>query len=111
MDPIDKILSSEPDLEPSSGFAEAVMRSVAVGAASSSPFPWIRLAAGSTVCVAIAWAVARLPVGALAVSAEPASAVIAQALAPAAPGLAVAALALCVTMGGLRLMEELAAAD
>jgi hypothetical protein len=52
MTDIDHILSDEPAIEPSRGFALDVMRAVAVAqtAPSALPIPWLRLAAGAVGC-------------------------------------------------------------
>jgi hypothetical protein len=57
-DEIDRILSSEPGLEPSSGFVRAVMQSVHLEAeAAATPplrFPWGRFAFGLAACLVLA---------------------------------------------------------
>ena len=57
-DDIDRILSSEPSLEPSSGFLRAVMQSVHQEAEAAAtpplPFPWGRFAIGLAACLLLA---------------------------------------------------------
>ena len=107
MDELDRILSAEPHLEPSSGFQEDVMRGVSLAATAPSPlpFPWGRVVAGSAACGMIAWAGAFLTTPAE----IEAWAIVGDALAPALPALGYAALALCVVLGGLRLQRGAAA--
>ncbi len=103
MDELDRILSGDPHIEPSSGFSDDVMRAVSRSAEVPAPlpFPWGRLAIGSASCGMIAWAGAFVTTSA---EAE-AWAIVADALAPALPGMGYAALALCVALGGLRLQR------
>jgi len=56
VDELDRILASEDGLEPSSGFASAVMAEVRRQAAEPPPlrFPWVRFALGLSSCVAMA---------------------------------------------------------
>ena len=55
-DELDRILSSEQSLEPSSGFAAAVMDAVRLQASEPTPlpFPWGRFALGLAACVVLA---------------------------------------------------------
>lgn len=73
-EPIDRILSSEETLFPSSGFAAAVMQRVREEAATPAPlpFPWKRAAFGSLVaCGGLGWGVAKLAQLAIAVAHNP----------------------------------------
>jgi hypothetical protein len=56
-DDMDRILSSEEPLEPSSGFAMSVMDAVRRQAEEPPPlpFPWTRFAAGMGACGVMAW--------------------------------------------------------
>jgi hypothetical protein len=61
-DPLDRILSQDDSLEPSSGFGASVMAAVRRQADEPPPipFPWIRFAVGLVACVALGAAGARL---------------------------------------------------
>lgn len=93
---LERILSSEEPLVPSSGFTLSVME--AIHAAEAEPrqprLPWWRLAAGMAACVGCAASFTAL-VGDL----DPA---IASALATAAPELGLAAAVVLATLAGLR---------
>jgi hypothetical protein len=56
MDELDRILSSEPPLAPSSGFARGVMEAVRREAEEPPPlrFPWARFAIGLLACCGVA---------------------------------------------------------
>ena len=55
MNDMDRLLSSEPDLLPSSGFAASVMSAVRDTAeVPPLPFPWARFATGLALCVLVA---------------------------------------------------------
>jgi hypothetical protein len=58
MDPVDRVLSAEDRLVPSSGFHSRVMAAVMTDEMrrSTTPFPWVRLALGVT--TSLAWAAA-----------------------------------------------------
>jgi len=106
-DEIDGILSSEPGLEPSSGFVRAVMDAVHEDAgAPPLPFPWRRFALGVVACgaVAVAGTMAgpQLSAG-LAALAQPLA-----PLAAVAPELGYAAIALVVSLAIARLPRLLA---
>ena len=61
MNDIDHLLSSEPGLAPSSGFAASVMSAVRDGAEDPPlPFPWRRFVTGLAVCVLVTGVVALL---------------------------------------------------
>ena len=62
MDEIDRILSSDDDLVPSSGFSARVMEAVEDSVAEDPPltFPWGRFAIGVIAC--LVWAAATLRV-------------------------------------------------
>jgi hypothetical protein len=57
MDDLDRILSTDDGIEPSSGFANAVMSQVHRVAAEPPPlpFPWGRFVAGVAACGVLAW--------------------------------------------------------
>ena len=63
-DKIDRILTDDPTLEPSSGFADSIMEAVRREAETPAPlsFPWRRVAPGLTVCLiaVVAAAIAAL---------------------------------------------------
>jgi hypothetical protein len=66
MDDLDRVLSSEDSLAPSSGFASSVMDAVHERAAApnaSPPFPWGRCLLGVGACVAWAFATVSLANG------------------------------------------------
>ncbi len=109
MDELDRILSGDPHIEPSSGFSDDVMRAVSLSAEASSPlpFPWVRVVTGSATCGVLGWAGAFLVTPAEA----DAWAIVAEALAPALPGLGYAALAMGVVLCGLRVQRRSAVAD
>ena len=74
MDELDRILSSEEAIEPSSGLANAVMRAVREQAAAPPPirFPWARLALGAgTALLFIVGVAVALLAGVVPVPAEP----------------------------------------
>ena len=109
MDELDRILSSEEPLVPSSGFAARVMEAVrdAATAPPPLPFPWGRFAIGVAACLVFAasfvlllmrpdFAALRGPVS---------------ELAPVAPELAEAAAVVLATFGLLRVQRTLAAQD
>lgn len=52
-DKIDRILADDPNLAPSSGFADSIMEAVRREAETPAPlsFPWRRVAPGLTVCL------------------------------------------------------------
>lgn len=103
MDELDRILSGDPHIEPSSGFSADVMRAVSLSARTPSPlpFPWGRVVTGSVTCGVLGWA------GPFATTPAEAEtwAIVAEALAPALPGLSYAALTLCVVSIGLGLQR------
>jgi hypothetical protein len=98
-DDLDRILSSEDSLEPSSGFAMNVMDSVRRQAAEPPRprFPWFRFAAGLAACIALAASGTVLLV-----RSEPVLAAMAAPLAPLAahaPELGYAAAAVLAGLG------------
>lgn len=74
MDELDRILSAEEAIEPSSGLADSVMRAVREQAAAPPPlrFPWVRLALGTgTALLFILGIAVALLAGMVPVPAEP----------------------------------------
>jgi len=61
-DPLDRILSEDDSLEPSSGFGASVMDAVRRQAAEPQPipFPWLRFAIGLAACIVLGAAGAKL---------------------------------------------------
>jgi hypothetical protein len=107
-DEVDHILSSDDGLEPSSGFAHAVMNAVRREAAEPPPlpFPWRWFIVGVAACLSAAASGA-----ALWSRAEPALLALAAPLAPlasVAPELGYAAMALIASAGLARLPRALA---
>jgi len=100
-DDLDRILSSEDPLEPSSGFARSVMAAIQDEAAAPAParFPWLRFLAGlgsSGVMAASGTA--------LLLRCEP----LLRSLAPATPEIGYATAAILVSLGLLSLPRLLA---
>ncbi len=97
---LDRILSSDDSLEPSSGFAGAVMSAVRRQEAEPPPlpFPWPRFIVGLVACATMAAAGA-----ALVPRVEPILLAVVAPLAAVGPELACAGLALIVSVGLARL--------
>ena len=93
---LDRILSSEEHLVPSSGFALSVMEAVRDAGAQprQARFPWWRLAAGVAACVGCGASFAALVHGL-----DPA---VASRLAAVAPELSLAGVVVLATLAGLR---------
>ena len=106
MNDLDRVIASEPTIEPASGFVSAVMSAVREAAAEPPPlpFPWKRLVLGGSMCTAlIVWGVLLL----LRAPTPPATELAAwqpavQAVAYAASGL----LLTCATVGITRLFAR-----
>lgn len=107
MDEIDRILSSEPDIEPSERLTDNVMRAVSLenSVPPLTPFPWKRLVLGSAACVLLAW----LGTQPMATVDRHAWEIVETALAPARPLLEYLAVTLCLILGGLRLQRSFTA--
>jgi hypothetical protein len=91
---LDRTLSSEEPLVPSSGFALSVMEAIREAEPRHARLPWWRLAAGMAGCVGCAASFTAL-VGSL----DPA---VASTLAAVAPELSLAAAVVLATLAGLR---------
>lgn len=107
MDEIDRLLSSEERLEPSSGFAAAAMAAVREAATEPPPlpFPWGRLVSGLVVCCGL-----TLSGAALAMSADLSAATLPvplPQLATVAPELGLAGATILASFGLLRLLRQL----
>jgi hypothetical protein len=102
---LERILSSEAHLVPSSGFALSVMDAIREAEAEPPParFPWWRLAAGVTACTGCAASFT-----ALVHDLDPAAA---SALATAAPELSLAAAVVLATLAWLRARRVFRASD
>lgn len=106
-DELDRILSSEEPLEPSSGFVAGVMEAIRAQAAAPPPlpFPWRRFAVGLVACVILAAAGTALL---LPRARTPGLAAMLAPLAAVGPELAYAMLALIVSIGLARLPRAFA---
>jgi hypothetical protein len=91
---LERILSSEEPLVPSSGFALSVMEAINEAEPRQARLPWWRLAAGMAACVGCAASFT-----AFVSDLDPAAA---SALAAAAPELSLAAAVVLGTLAGLR---------